>query len=472
VEEYQYKITKYVYKEIVKEFNEIYGQDKTAPLATGIFLKLPIEVRLVKQDKIDYSDLMKAFSAYTKLGNETSVYFDFFYSSENDLPELFKLIETNKTFWAYVYQHEVLHILLKHVTKPFQSRMLRIVKEIKPDMDEYTAHHFINNAEDYFINYSIKDLTESCNSIGLQMLLDKGLYNYDYHNSQLSDIQILKDLLQNSKVQIQPINESYELIVTTNSKDNSTVIIKPTDINNTESSDTKDKVEGIDSQLIDLAQSINSTIQSQAKGSKSATMTNKLFESIQVSTDWFKKLKTSFKRDVYYMTHDYYTKWTNLNNKYRQIFKSPKKYYLDSKLEIILSIDQSGSMPQDSLQKLLYILEQEGSKISKLTVLIHDVGISKEFILESDYNITTNPQFKAALATRYQSGGTSHDAVFEWLQNNVKDPTKTIYISFSDNYSDIETSFFDYPIMRKLKSYLVCPVNNPMKVPVINITME
>ena len=480
VQEYLHKITKFIYKEIAKELNQMYlgSNAKTAPLATGLFLKLPINIQLIQQQNVNYDDNNKPFfSAYTKIDNEVEVYIDFFYSNEKDLSKLFDKINDLCYFWAYVYQHELLHILLKHVTKPFYSRMLRIVRELKPDMNEYTAHSFINNAEDYFINYSISDLVTDTSSKGLNYLLDNGLYNSTYHNKGMSDIEILRDLLKNSTVNQQQLDNNYILETTIDSQKNQTAVIKPISNNSTDNGDNSNNPsntvsEDIDSKLVDLAQSINSTIQSSAKGSKSATITAELFNSIQVSTNWFKKLKTSFKRDVYYMTSDFYTKWTNLNNKYRQIFKSPKKYYLDYKLEIVLSIDQSGSMPQDSLQKLLYVLEEEGAKISKLTVLIHDTDISKEFLLESDYDITTNSQFKEALATRYQSGGTSHDTVFKWLQSNIKDSSKTIYISFSDNYSDIEETFFKYPVMRKIKSYLVCPVNNPIKVPAINITME
>ena len=472
IKEYLYKIERYIYKSVAKELNTAYGLTKTAPLASGVFLKLPIQIRLVKLPKVNYSSIMTSFTAYTKIGNETEVFFDFFYNDSKELPKLFKLIEANSTFFFYVYQHEILHILLKHVTTPFQKRMLRIVKEIKPDMDEHTAHSFINNAEDYFINYSIKDLTES-SSQGISTLLEKGLYDANYHNNKLSDIQILEDLLKTSKVETSPIGDTgYELQKTTDGKGNVTIQVNNIDANQPGNGSSEGEGQS-DSQLADLAQSINSTIQSQAKGSQAAAITEDLFNSIQVNTNWFKKLKTTFERDVYYMTHNYYTKWSNLNNKYRSIFKSPKKYYLDSKLEIVLSIDQSGSMPQNSLQKLLYLMEDKGSSISKLTVLIHDCEISKEFILESDYGIDTNPNFKAALATRYQSGGTAHTCIFSKLQETVKNPQETIYISFSDNYSTIKEDWCKFPIMKKIKTYLVCPVNNPMDIAgAVDILME
>jgi len=475
VKEYLHKIDKYVFKSVVKEFNNMYGQNKTAPLASGVFLKLPIIVNLVKMPSVDYSELMTSFTAYTKIGNEAEVYFDFFYSNDKDLPKLFKLIEKHQTLWAYIYQHEILHILLKHVTTAFDKRMVRIAKEIQPSLDDNTIHQYINYAFDYFINYSIKDLTES-KSAGLNLLLEKGLYDNTYHSKKMSDIEILKDLLSNSKVTTTQIGDTgYELQEITDSKGNTTAQIRKTGTgsDNTEENTNEGNSTLTDEQLSNLAQSINSVIQSQAKGSQSAQMVEELFESIKINTNWFKKLKTTFERDVYYMTHNYYTKWSNLNNKYRSIFKSPKKYYLDSKLEIVLSIDHSGSMNTVDLQKLLYLMESKSKDINKLTVIIHDTEIVKEFTLESDgYDISQNSQFKEALATRYAVGGTAHTECFKYLQDNIKNPQETIYISFSDNYSTIEEDWNKFPILKHIKTYLVCPVNNPMQVPAVNIMME
>ena len=478
---------KYIYKEVAKELNNMYGQTTTAPMSVGLFLKVPIRIQLIQQDSVNHTSLMESFSAYTKLGNEVEIFFDFFYSDEKSLKTLTKLIEKHSTFWAYVYQHELLHILFKHITKSFNSRMTRIAKECKPNLDESTLHHYINVAEDYFINYCIKDVIQTTSSVGFGTFISNGLYNQSYHLAKLCDIDILRKILDDVNVTSQSLGNGYSVQTTTDANGNRTVTITKDGNSPGEQSDqpgnSTDKSSGkpsnssgsglSDTELSDLASAVNNVIQSHAKGSQSATAVNELFTSIQVNTDWFKKLKTRFKRDVYYATHDYYTKWTNLNNKYRQLFKSPKKYYLDSKLEIVLSIDQSGSMPQDSLQKLLYLMEAEGKKISKLTVLIHDTHITKMFILDSDYGIDSNPNFKTALATRYQSGGTSHADCFKWLQDNIKDPSKTIFISFSDNYSTIKEDWCKFPIMKKIKTYLVCPVNNPMRITgAVDILME
>jgi len=228
----------------------------------------------------------------------------------------------------------------------------------------------------------------------------------------------------------------------------------------------------IDNSLADLAESLQDIISTNTKGTAAGALFEKLFEAVKVDTGWFKKIKASFKRQVYYKTHDYTTSWANLNNTFRKIYKSPKKNFIDDKIAIILSIDHSGSMSTTDLQRLLYLIESESKRIASLTVLIHDTRVIHEFTVEDEYDIANSPEFSKALATRYTSGGTSHACVFEHIQAmKLKDTSKVMYMSFSDNQSDIEQTFNKYPIMRKLTNYWVCTERNPVNVLGTNITI-
>ena len=51
----------------------------------------------------------------------------------------------------------------------------------------------------------------------------------------------------------------------------------------------------------------------------------------------------------------------------------------DNKLSVVLSVDHSGSVSTEGLQKLLYIFEKHSKKITQLFVLIHDTQVVKEF---------------------------------------------------------------------------------------------
>ena len=445
--EFLFKVEKLIYKEIAKGINQLYGLNKTAPLSAGLFLRVPIQFKLEKtyeprDYEVNSDSLSKCFSAYTMIGNSVDVFITFLYHEENDLATLFDIVEKYKTFWALIYQHELFHLLFKHTVESQHKRMRHIVTT-ELGFSESTAHITINKAQDYFINYCIKDLDS--NREDLDLFLDIGLYEKDYHNRKLSDIDILREFeKEDSCNSIAPgLLEVTSDGTTSIQPEHRTVGANGLD------SDTADEL------VNDIAQGVYETIQSNAKGSKSATMLAEMFEAIEVPVGWFKKLKAKLTKDVYYMTNDYYTKWSSLKNAYRRHFKAPKRYFIDKKLDIILSVDQSGSVSTEELQKLLYIIKSQGKKIASLTVLIHDTQIIKTYTLKAVRDIQKDAQFKEALATRVVVGGTSHTCIFDWLQTNVKDPSKTIYICYSDMDSDIEKTYTGYSILKRLPIYWV-----------------
>lgn len=466
-----------VYKEVAKSTNTIMGKNKTASLSTGLFLKLPIEISTEKVDNpievtpTKLEDFMQYFSAYTKMGDTTKVYFTFMYHSDKDLKAILRHLDKHGMFLGFVYIHEVQHIIRKHITHSYNTMMLRIAD------NALNAHQLINIAEDHAINYSIKDLFIS-SRLGKEWAKIEpiGQYSKDYHSKQLSDIEILKDIMNNT-IKITPISclfDSVEMNGKSSIQPNDPGNSSPKD--NEEESGEEDKTntiqDDLDNSISDLAEALKDVIRTNLKGSQAGKLFERVFEAVKVETGWFKKIKDSFKRQVFYKTHDFTTSWANLNNTYRKIYKSPKKQFIDDKISMILSVDHSGSMSTEDLQKLLYLVESEATKISSLTVLIHDTRVIKAFDIEDEYDISQSSEFNQALATRYTSGGTSHACVFDYIQNmKIDDTNKFIYLSFSDNHSDIENTFKDYPVMRRITNYWVCTENNPVHVPGTNIQM-
>lgn len=471
----------HIYKEVAKNTNLILGKNKTASLTTGLFLKLPIEVTLEKSHKPiptlvkELKSFLEYFGAYVSFGNSAVVNMTFLYHTEKDLDALARHLDRHNVFYAFVYLHEVQHILRKHNTSSYERLMTNIAKDVA------FPHEIINIAEDHAINYSLKDLfTISKVASHWSEIEETCRYDSAYHTAQLSDIDILKDLIKKNPPMTKTQLSDLLSQVTMNGKSS----VQPTNPGGTgkgddESSDSSKpskigtEQDDIDISMSDLAASMQEIIASNTKGSKAGDLFEQLFDSIKVETGWFKKIKASFKRQVYYKTHDYSTNWANLNNTYRRIYKAPKKVFVDTKINIVLSVDHSGSMSTEDLQKLLYLVESESNRIASLKVLIHDTRVIKEFLIEDDYDIANNPEFKQALATRYTSGGTSHACVFEHIQaSKIPDPNLVIYMSFSDNCSDIEQCFSNYPVMRKLTNYWICAgANNPVKVPGTNIMM-
>ena len=472
----------FIYKEVAKTTNLLFGKNKTAGLSTGLFLKLPIVITVEKSREplpTLYKELetfMPYFAAYTNLGNTTQVFFTFMYHSDNDLKKLWTNLQRRGTFLAFVYMHELQHIIRKHITKSYSKMMLNIAG------DMVNPHQAINIAEDYAINYSIKDLflMDTSSAAGKNLakewpeIEEISMYKKSHHDQQMSDITILKEM-KNSPEQVcaMPMSDFLEKI-TYDGKES----LQPIPGSGGEGQDDSDKEgkkgskgekvdkcstvsDDLDTSIADLAESIQDIIRSNTKGTAVGEKMNQLFDSIKVETGWFKKIKASFKRQVFYKTHEYTSSWANLNNTYRRIYKAPKKQFLDDKISIILSVDHSGSMATEDLQKLLYLVESEAKKISKITVLIHDYDVTKSFELEDEYDITKSADFKEALSTRHSAGGTSHKCVFEYIQDmKLEDPNKVIYMCFSDMESDIESTIRNYPIMRKLTNYWVSPTRN------------
>ena len=467
LEELQKSATDYIYKEVAKNTNLLLGKNKSSQLSTGLFLKLPIEVSFQKSPEPlaiatqNLPSLMERLSAYVQMGNVTTVYFTIFYDNPNHHAALLRCIESQPIFWAFVYLHEVQHILRKHVTKTYDTLMKR-------QLDSESQYPLINIAEDHAINYSLKDLfVISQVKHSWPAIEEIACYNAQYHSDQLSDIEILK-LLKSTPTTSQPFGEDFSKI----SIPGSSPSIQPNTPATIESDKLSTTSDDADTSLSDLAHSLEDLIRTNTKGTATGDLFENVFKSVKVNTAWFKKLKASFKKQVFYRTHDYLTSWSALNNTYRHIYKSPKRTYVDGKIQLIISVDHSGSMATEDLQKLLYLIESEAKRISEIHVLIHDTKVLRQFQLSNEFDITKSPEFQSALATRFTVGGTSHSDVFRVIQETVKDPSKVIYLSFSDNYSDIEQSFSKYPIMRKITNFWVSPVNNPVRVLGTNILMS
>ena len=453
-DQFLHDIERLIYKENSKNLNTIMQLDKTAQLSTGIFLKLPIVFDLQQVDGTVVSNVndMKSLvennlTAYVKHGTVTEVYFTFFYDSESQLNALYKCIEKQSMFFAFLYLHELFHIVHMHNTTSYNDMMIRIAKNIQD------PHLAINIAEDYRNNYLIKELFSLSQVFKAYWtkIVPFMMYSHEYHVEKLSDIDILKKMISGAKEpQSEDVGDGFEKV-----KLDGSVIIKKKGSALSDKVDTADASDS-DNDLKDLSETLQGIIEEGTRGTQAGKLIEDAFGAIKVETGWFKQIKASFKKRVFYMTHDYMSSWTGINNTYRRVFKSPKKQFFDNKIQLILAVDHSGSMCTEDLQKLLYLIQSESKNIFKLTVLIHDTRIVKEFTIEDEYDISKSSEFKAAMSTRYAVGGTSHDAVFQRINEMSKDEQgATIFLCFSDMHSDIEECVGNYPFLKRMAPFWI-----------------
>lgn len=430
-------------------------------MIANIFTTLPIQIELrhitgqpKPSKKLNAID--EFVHAYIKHDDSTKVYIAFYYATEKQLNRISKAINKHPEFFAYLYMREALKLTRLMNTKTHYTMMSGIIKYNNPSISPEDYYRYSIAACNMAVSNTIKQLfNASLISDKLSKIME---HQFPNHNPSLSEMDILKSLVHNSDLvgtPMEPIDDHSMYDPYLNEVF------------------TKGNIDGsipIDEHIqTNLGESLTTHFASMSRGTGSAAIFEAAFTAKKVKTGWFKKLAAKFSRDVFYMTNNFKSQWSGLNVTYRHKFKAPKAHYEDNKLAVVLSIDHSGSVSTAGLQKLLYLFEKHSRKITQLIVLIHDTEVVKEFILEDDFDISSNPNFKQALAHRFAVGGTSHNAVMAnisaKLADGVIDPDKTIYISFSDNYSDIPESWAAHPAMSKLSTIFLTPQDNPVNIP-------
>lgn len=456
--EFLHEASHLIFKEIAKSVNMLCGLSKTSSQIANIFTTLPIQIELrhitgqpKPSKKLNAID--EFVHAYIKHDDSTKVYIAFYYATEKQLNRISKAINKHTEFFAYLYMREALKLTRLMNTKTHYTMMSGIIKYNNPSISPEDYYRYSIAACNIAVSNTIKQLfNASLISDKLSKIME---HQFPNPNSSLSEMDILKSLVHNSDLvgtPMEPIDDHSMYDPYLNEVF------------------TKGNIDGsipIDEHIqTNLGESLTTHFAGMSRGTGSAAIFEAAFTAKKVKTGWFKKLAAKFSRDVFYMTNNFRSQWSGLNVTYRHKFKAPKAHYEDNKLAVVLSIDHSGSVATAGLQKLLYLFEKHSKKITQLIVLIHDTEVVKEFILKNDFDISSNPNFKQALAHRFAVGGTSFSDVFENISAKLKsgqiDPEKTIYIAFSDFYADVPECIVKYPEIKTLNPVWLAPIDNPL----------
>lgn len=466
--EFLHNSSHYIFKEVAKNVNLLCGLSKTSSMIANLFANLPlkVEARFIEyqpKPSKNLNALNEFVHAYIKHDDSSAVYIAFFYSNKKHFKRIYKAIEKHPEFFAYLYMREALKLTRLMNTKTHYTMMSSIIKHNNPGISVNYHYRLSQLACNHAVNCTIAELFKVSELFNkLDKILEEQSYNKA--NKGLSEMDILKSLINIDPTALPaPIkldeDWSYD------------------EWSNEIFSNTNGTIEKSESIQTDLGESISTQLANMGRSGTSSEIFEEFFKAKKVKTGWFKKLTAKFNREVYYMTNTFKSEWSSLNITYRHKFKAPKCKYEDNKLSVVLSVDHSGSVSTDGLQKLLYLFEKHSKRITQLFVLVHDTEVVKQFTIEDDFDIKSNPQFVEALAHRFAVGGTSHYDVFKtiniMLEEKTIDPEKTIYISFSDNYSDIPKSWKKFPKLSKLSTTFLSPVNNPVNIQgTTDITMQ
>lgn len=460
--QFMHDMPHFIYSEVAKSVNQLCGLSKTSSMIANLFTTLPLQIELrhitgQPKPRKKLNALEEFTHAYLKHDDSTKVIIAFWYDSEKHIKRITKAIHKHPEFFAYLYMREALKLTRRMNTATHYRMMSSIIKHTNPTIPVTEHYKYSIQACNYAVNDTIKQLFAAA-PVALankfNTIIDGQAYNPDYLT--LSEMDIVAklasiDISEESTDEIEEIDDEFVFDTLLNSIFSANI----------------DGALPVDEHIqTDLGETLENHLGNMSRGTGSAEIFGQFFAAKKVSTGWFKKLASKFSKDVYYMTNTFKSQWSSLNITYRHKFKAPKASYEDNKLSVILSVDHSASVATEGLQQLLYLFEKHSKRITKLLVLIHDTEIVREFTIESDFDIKSNPDFIAALSQRYAVGGTSHSAVFaridELITTKQIDPNKSIYISFSDFYSDVPESIKKYPSIRQLNPIWLNPENNPL----------
>ena len=438
------QVKKTILQNMVIEINRVMNLSKTSMLSTGLFLQLKVNIVIEKdktldtESKLTFADL--ANNVYSTIDNNQEVRMVIRYGNKAQLKATKKLIEKHTAYFTFLYFVEVQMVLRQMYTATYHSTMLRYVtKKSDPHTAIYIASKIaVNNSLKAFFQAS--DMKSYWD--GIASVIDT---SYD----SVEPMVVLKQIA--SKLDNVKPTRSTDDIDFVELESFQYAVPKKKLFINTESS-------SVDSTLQTLAVSLMDVISTNAKGSDAGDRFAAQFDSIKIDVNWLKNFKGSFEREVYYKTKESYSSWKGLSNVYRTKMKAPKRIDLEDKLDVIISIDQSGSMHTEDMQKLMGVIEAQAKNISSIRVIMHDTD-TVVFDLESANSITDDTNFKKALGTRMCNGGTSHKFVFSSITEymKTKEPSKVIYLMLTDGYSDIERYAPKHPVLDKIKTFYVRP---------------
>lgn len=442
---------KEIFSQMLRDTNELFGQSKAASLFISLFSTVRCKIALEQCDdlegpfkKLDLEDLTE--SVTTNVEGDDITY-RFFYRDEKHLKHLHKVATKYPMYFTYQYFKHIYTLLTLTSTQAHQAAMFRLVQ------DKEHPFYLIDLANTYTIN---KQVHRMLSVVGQTKKWEqvKQLIRL-YKNPELAtQAEILADMAQDAPdLRIKKARGKYTQVITPN-----LTYITETKVPAEQNKAFKgaDSIDKQERSLVAISNQLHHSISTSTKGTAIGEVFQMVFDAIKVDVLWFDKLKRTLNTQVFNKTQNGYTSWENLSATYRHIYTAPIQKSEDKKVKFIISIDTSGSMHTEDIQKIFGIMKDKSKQIGEIHVLHHTTDVVAQFHVKHAEDIQLDRMFKTAFGCRHANGGTSHKAVFNAIKElSLQDPEQWIYISVSDNYSDIESTINIYPIMQRISSVWV-----------------
>lgn len=446
---------KEIFSQMLRDTNELFGQSKAASLFISLFSTVRCKIALTQCDDLEgpfkhleLSDLTESVTTNVE-GNDIT--FRFFYKNEKHLKHLHKIACKYPMYFTYQYFKHIYSLLTLTQTNAHKAAMFRLVH------DREHPFYLIDLANTYAINKQVHRMLNAVSKTEKQKKWEqvKDLIRLYPNNPDLTtQPEILADMAQQAPfLRIKKARGNYTQVITPDLTYITEPKIPANENHNFKGADSIDKQER---SLVAISNQLHHSISTSTKGTSIGEVFQTVFDAIKVDVLWFDKLKKNINTQVFNKTNNGYASWENLSSTYRHIYKAPIQKSEDKKVKFIISIDTSGSMHTEDLQKIFGIMQDKSKQIAEIHVLHHTTDVIKQFHVKHADDIQLDRMFKTAFGCRHANGGTSHKEVFNRIKElNLPDPEQWIYISVSDNYSDIESTINIYPIMKQISSVWV-----------------
>jgi predicted metal-dependent peptidase len=392
-----------------------------------------------------------------------------------------KLIHTNGSHFhnmtAFVYMHEAMHILMRHFDYYLNQSYYSLVSGVRPEYNEDQISNILNHAFDYWINAYLLEKASSNSVIhSFKNHPEKFSGLYDPNLSPkigLTQQEIVIKLAKESEIETKQLMDANgnhwgeTTTITINGNSSTTVSVDGNhDININDMNQNDSNIQEVG----EVLGNVRRDLLDKSRGSGKVGGFSELGVDYSVPTDWFKYLKSSLFTLSQKYTSTYDQTWSKLKNKMRHIAPMPGRIYYKKEMAIIVSIDQSGSMSDADLEKINYVVTQLAKKSVFTEILLHDTSVAER----KRFQGKRFQGIKDFVTHRVAFGGTSHKEVFEIIKEikNEKKTRKLIYLSFSDNFSDIE-HVYDPDTFNNIPAYwIITSGGKSVNVPGMQISVE
>jgi hypothetical protein len=448
------EITDNVINNLITQLNRVITGVTTEMYALNTLSKFPLKINFYEDFELniertkDMSELKQYLDFSLNLNDENlTINLNINYRDKKHLRTIKTLLKNNPEIILFNYLANLSKLASNQATASYTQVLLRKLPA-SPDINDYIEVY--KTLTNYKFAY---DVIENSQLVGKSSVLTALKNNYEITDSHEDILEYVKTEIKNGrKFVFDKLKKKYK---------NTKIVKVPVIIESTEYNIQNEDYgyqEGsgkLDTIISNLGKVVVNDIKVSSKGMGVSEIFNRSFNAVKVDTKWLKEFTSKFKQVVYENTEHTETGWSNIHILKRHVYTAPVTKNFNNKMKVILSIDNSGSMVYEDLQKIYGIIKKESKNISEILVLPHTSAVLKEFNIKSDSDLENNKELKEAIGSRHGSGGTSHGDVFRIIEkyfkkDKIDNPEHVIYISFSDNWSDIEDIYRNFPILNKI----------------------